>query len=187
MTYKGAARTTRRSATKSVVTGENLEWIEQRAFYKWVCLQRGIDARLWAFTSIPNEIECTAMVGDKLKSMGKQKGYPDTFLACAAGEHDEHMDCERHGFTYPYFGLYIEFKRESKRKAKQGGLTDEQIVWANRIVDNGYAYCVAYNWEEAKDYTEQYLADEWCQLEIVIPEIVPVVPRGSKSKLLPKS
>lgn len=53
----------------------------------------------------------------------------------------------------PYHGLWIEMKSKGKR------LTDHQLLWAESMLDRGYATGIAFSFEEAKTIIENYLKD----------------------------
>lgn len=56
-----------------------------------------------------------------------------------------------------YAGLYIEMKVESRRKHKNGGLSDEQVECIAYLREVGYYVAVCYSWIEAWKVIEDYL------------------------------
>lgn len=138
MAYTGK----RTGKSKFTAEGDPYEELEQSAFYRWACGARATTPALWLLTSIPNERECPPQIGAKLRRMGQQKGYPDMFLAFPAGR---------------YHGLYIEFKGRWMKTRKDGGVRPDQQEWRDRLMAQGYAWVVAYTWEEAMKATLAYL------------------------------
>lgn len=72
----------------------------------------------------------------KMKAEGVQPGVPDLALDVPIGS---------------YHGARIEMKR---RGAKP---TAAQVEWADHLQSVGYAYCLAYTFEEARDFLISYL------------------------------
>lgn len=73
-----------------------------------------------------------------------RKGVADLFLPYpVAGRH----------------GLYIELKIPSKRPKADGvgGVSEAQSEFGRFALSNGYAWSVAYGWEDAADIVEKYL------------------------------
>jgi hypothetical protein len=73
---------------------------------------------------------------------GLRAGVPDVFLACMQGGHG---------------GLYIELKRQGRQGEKNGGLSDVQVEWIERLRHAGYRACVSYGWEDAALAIKRYL------------------------------
>lgn len=88
------------------------------------------------FHHFANERRCTFNEGRVLKRMGVKKGIPDFFLAISM--HGKH-------------GLWIELK-VGKNKA-----TKEQLLFANRKINNGYEVVFAWGLEAAKEIILIYL------------------------------
>lgn len=95
----------------------------------------------------------------KFKSMGVKKGVSDIILPVKRS---------------PYSGLVIELKRID---GKMSDLSEEQILWLNWYARNGWMACVAFGFEKAKKFTEDYLGvstgrcdlaqgEKWFDLEI---------------------
>jgi len=87
----------------------------------------------------------------KLKATGLRSGVWDIFLPT--------LGCNL-SLDRVYHGLYIEMKKPDKVKAKNGGLTDEQIEFMTYAVVAGYKCVVAYSWEQAWDAIVKYLNGE---------------------------
>ena len=82
---------------------------------------------------------------------GVRKGIPDVYLPWPT-----HLTYdEQYGIKYA--GLYIEMKVESRRKQKNGGLSDEQVECIAYLRDVGYYVAVCYSWIEAWKVIEDYL------------------------------
>jgi hypothetical protein len=100
-----------------------------------------IPALKW-FHAIPNGGDRDKITAGKLKAEGVKSGILDCFLPVA-----------RKGFN----GLYIEMKKPGMQKAKQGGLSDNQIEFGNFATSQGYKCCVCYTWIEAVNVLKEYL------------------------------
>lgn len=89
--------------------------------------------------AIPNEGPGRRNAGYRasLARQGMQSGVPDLFLPVASGE---------------YHGLFIEMK------ASRGGRVDaEQLLWQERLTEQGYHAVIARGWEQARDAILWYL------------------------------
>lgn len=78
---------------------------------------------------------------------GVRGGIPDVYLPYPIAMTD----------GIPYAGLYIEMKIESRRKHKNGGLSDEQVECVAYLREAGYYVAVCYSWIEAWKVIEDYL------------------------------
>ncbi len=72
-----------------------------------------------------------------LKAQGLRPGVSDLFLAYPS-----------HG----YMGLWLELKKD-----RQAYLSEQQIIWLDRMLQVGYQAQVAYGYEEAIKFIEEYL------------------------------
>lgn len=116
------------------------ETAHQTALMAQAALHRKQYPQLKWLHAIPNA-NSHRMVGE-----GVRGGIPDIF------------------FPYPltfgmgsYAGLYIEMKLESRRKHKNGGLSDEQVECIAYLREVGYYVAVCYSWIEAWKVIEDYL------------------------------
>lgn len=113
------------------------EHSHQSAFFAAMRAYQAAYPQLAFMYAIPNAGQRNVVAGAKLKAEGMKKGVPDVHL------------------PYPsrgYHGLYIEFK-----KAKTGKLAPEQIVWADYLKNNGFAYFVCYDYISAVNVVLEYL------------------------------
>jgi hypothetical protein len=108
---------------------------EQAAFVEWAMLQKIPRDYL---LSIPNEGERTISYAMMLKRNGLRKGVCDLLLAYPA--HGRH-------------GLWLELKSRGRST-----ISPEQRLWINRMNAIGYVAVIAYGWEQAAKYVEDYLA-----------------------------
>ncbi len=97
----------------------------------------------WLF-AIPNGGQRHVVEATKFVATGLRKGVPDIFLPY------------HNTFTH-YSGCFIEMKIEAKRKAKDGGLSKDQLLWIPALREAGYYVAICYSWEEARDVLINYL------------------------------
>lgn len=88
---------------------------------------------------IANEGKRSTKAGAILKSMGMRKGFPDLCVPLARGK---------------FHGLYIEMKVHPNK------VTNDQKKWLRLLHNNGYATCVCYGFEEAREKIDKYLCLE---------------------------
>lgn len=72
----------------------------------------------------------------KMKAEGVKSGVPDLCLPVARGR---------------YHGAFVEMKRR-----KGGRVSPEQALWRRRLEEEGFAYCLACGFDEAKAFLEAY-------------------------------
>lgn len=125
------------------------EHAHQCAIFQEIAL-RGVkwDQRLEMLHAIPNGGNRDAHVGGAMKAEGVKRGVPDLGFPVV-------MEYGAGGRGYA--GLYIEMKVPVKFSAANGGLTDDQIKWRNRLVEQGYAYATCYSWKAACVVLREYL------------------------------
>lgn len=87
-----------------------------------------------------NEGKMSPQAGKRANEMGRIAGVSDLFLA---------LPC--HGFH----GLWIEMKPSLDVKSV---VTKSQNDWIARMIGVGYAGCVCYGWDHAREVIENYLA-----------------------------
>lgn len=112
---------------------------EQIALLDWAAVMQGRFPELTLLFHIPNEGKRSYRVGVELRLMGLKRGVPDLFLPVARGG---------------YYGLFVEMK------SAKGRPTTEQRRWVQELQAQGYAAIVAYGWQEAAEYIENYLRDK---------------------------
>ena len=123
------------------------EHAHQTAFF--ACLNSELVPRwpVLRFThAVPNGGDRDLIVAGRLKAEGVKGGVWDVFAPVAIGA---------------WHGLYIEFKKPTRRKAHRGGLSDEQWAYGLHVHSQGYATFVAYTWIEARDALIRYVTGQW--------------------------
>lgn len=80
--------------------------------------------------------------GGIMKAEGVKPGVADTFLPVRRGQ-------------WP--GLYIEMKKGTERKKKDGGMSDKQVEFRDFVQAQGYGFVTCYSWREAATILQQYL------------------------------
>lgn len=117
--------------------------------------------------AIPNggsrgdDAKSRAIRGGQMKAEGVRQGVADVFLPWPVwetvyGDLGDCFDCMK------WCGLYIEMKKpdlKPKKEGSNGGLSDEQISFAEYAKRNGYGWIVCYTWREAATAIQQYI--EW--------------------------
>lgn len=127
------------------------EHAHQTALFAWCALSVGMYPELQWFHAIPNggnrgdTEKSRSIEGGKMKAEGVKKGVADCFLPVKRGI---------------WSGLYIEMKKpglEPKTLKSKGGLSDEQMAFAEFVKTQGFGWIVCYSWIEAKEILEKYL------------------------------
>lgn len=124
----------------------------QAALFCWAALNTEQYPQLKNLFAIPNGGNRHIVEAIKFVGTGTRAGVPDVMLAYAA--------LTAHDMNWRYHGLFIEMKKEIYRNRKNGGRSDEQIAWGDRLVSAGYCVKTCYNWEEARDTILKYLEGE---------------------------
>lgn len=114
------------------------EHSEQVALMEWTALVRGRYPELDFLYAVPNGGFRQPATARKLKEEGVKPGVPDLCLPVA-----------RSGFH----GFYLEMK------AADGRLSDIQVRWLTALRSHGYAACVAYSFDQARQLLVDYLED----------------------------
>lgn len=127
----------------------------QMALFAWAALNTETYPQLKNLFAIPNGGNRHIVEAIKFVGTGTRSGVPDTMLAEAIQKRDYQGFGE--AFSYGYHGLFIEMKKEMYRNRKNGGRSDEQIEWSNRLTAAGYYVKTCYNWIEARDTLIAYL------------------------------
>jgi hypothetical protein len=134
------------------------EHLEQCALMDWARLysektnKDPLTMALQRLFAIPNGGYRVLTTAQKLKAEGVRSGVSDLFMAwpIAIGKVD-YKDLRNF-----YSGLWIEMKG----RGKYTHLTPTQLQWMKKMEDD-YACCVAYGWEEARDYIVEYVLGQW--------------------------
>jgi hypothetical protein len=132
--------------TPEQIAGES-EDSHQAAYFAWCGLNQSKYPELKWFHAIPNGGSRHKAEAIKMVATGLRGGVLDIFgpvpIATELGK--------------MYAGLYIEMKRENRRKRRDGGLSEEQLEFIAFALRMGYYVDVCYNWIEARDITIKYL------------------------------
>ncbi len=157
MTWKSSRLQTPKPPPGKPVTPEQLaasgsEDGNQAALFCWAALNTEQYPQLKNLFAIPNGGNRHIVEAIKFVGTGTRAGVPDTFLAWPCVEHNGEYDNQ-----FRYHGLFIEMKHENYRNRKNGGRSEEQIEWSNRLIYAGYCVKTCYNWIEARDTLINYL------------------------------
>lgn len=109
---------------------------EQEVIFEWARMMEGRYPALAMLVHIPNEGKRSAAYGAQLKRMGMKRGFPDMLLAVARGG---------------YHGLFVELK------SANGKPSEPQILWKDRLNEEGYKAVIAYGAGEAIEVITNYL------------------------------
>lgn len=102
----------------------------------------------WLY-AIPNGGERAAAIAGQMKAEGVKAGVADIFWPVA--------------FNGPKFGrhgLYIEMKR---RNGRPSDLKPNQLEFRQFVLAQGYAWCWARGWEQARDRLIAYATGKWTE------------------------
>lgn len=127
--------------TPEQIASAGSETAHQTALFAQAALHRKRYPQLKWLHAIPNA-NSHRMVGE-----GVRGGIPDVSLPWPFIWNGETR----------YAGLYIEMKIESRRKHKNGGLSDDQVECIAYLREVGYYVAVCYSWIEAWKVIEDYL------------------------------
>lgn len=108
----------------------------QSAFFQWVHLYEERHPQLKLIFAIPNGEHRSTSVARRLKKEGVRAGVWDVLVAVP---------------SYPYHGLFIEFK------SHKGRLEQNQIEFMKEANANNYLTQVYSDWTEAANYVADYL------------------------------
>lgn len=109
---------------------------EQTALIRWADLNNDIGPYL---IHIPNGGSRNPAEAANLKRQGVRAGVSDLLLARPRGQ---------------FHGLWIELKRNRLARPK---ISESQIIWINRVREEGYAAEVCYGFDEAKEVISRYI------------------------------
>jgi len=111
---------------------------EQAALFQWAETLQGQIPQLKMLYAIPNGGHRHKAVAAKLKTEGVKAGVLDV-----------NLDVPK----TPFHGLRIEMKFGKNK------LSDNQIVWVDRYIENGYSVIVCYSWQDAAKGILTYLGE----------------------------
>lgn len=117
--------------------------------------------------AIKNQGHGDAIRGGRSRAEGVRAGVFDVFLPVVTRfEYGENLTNARrfggpglefsHG-QWGFAGLYVELKTPDRKNHKNGGMSDEQLLFQAWALDQGYAAELAHGWEELRDTILRYL------------------------------
>lgn len=125
----------------------------QSALFCWAATQQKWTPALADMFAIPNggqrgdgSQKGAAIAGGRFKAEGVRQGVPDIFLPY-----------QKTIAGVCYNGLFIEMKIPKYKTYTDGGLSDEQKEWHNRLSNAGYYVATCYGWIEARDKLVWYI------------------------------
>lgn len=122
----------------------NTEEVHQTALFTFVERVRARWPELKWLHHIPNGGLRSKATAGRLKAQGVKSGVPDLAFPVARGG---------------YFGLYIEMKRPAgPGNSRAGTTTKDQREWIEGLREQGYLVHVAFGWEQAARFLQDYLA-----------------------------
>jgi len=125
---------------------------QQQALFAWAALNTETYPQLKNLFAIPNGGNRHIVEAIKFVGTGTRAGVPDMFLAWPVK-----FKCS---MVTKYHGLYIELKINKYRISKNGGCSNKQLEWHERLRNSGYCVKICYGWEEARDSLLDYLMEE---------------------------
>lgn len=126
------------------LASSNTEHAHQRAFFASLPPYWHIYPCLKWMHAIPNGGARDSITAGKLAAEGVRAGVWDAFLPYPCGK---------------WHGLYLEFKKPSRRREKNGGLSDTQRAFGMYVHSAGYKTGLVYTWEEAQAAVFAYLKE----------------------------
>ena len=110
----------------------------QVAYFDWIKWQRNRDPIYDLIFAVPNSASRSYKTANYFSKEGLTRGVPDVL-----------------GLIYNrmFHGFAIEFKFE------KGKLKPDQVAWRDRLIANGWSYCLAYNADTAIKFTKDYLTN----------------------------
>lgn len=111
-------------------------------------------AQLNLLFAIPNGGERHKAVAGKMKAEGAKSGVYDLFLPVPRDYVERHEEGVTQGH---YNGLFVEMKEPGRRNHKDGGLSDNQIIFRDNMQAQGFAMETCYTWDEAFNVLLKYL------------------------------
>lgn len=110
---------------------------EQATVLNWMVLAFPEAERFMA--AVPNGTNKSKVARSRFKAEGLKPGYPDLLLDLPRG---------------PYHGLRIEMKRQAK---SMSAVSDDQIMWQERLEQQGYRSVICYGHSEAEAEITAYM------------------------------
>lgn len=92
--------------------------------------------------AVPNGGERDAIVAGRMKAEGVRAGVWDVYVPIPIGR---------------WHGMWIEFKKPTRRKEAHGGLSDKQVEFGLAMHGMGYHTALCYTWGEARAALVLYL------------------------------
>ena len=137
------------------IAKQGSETAHQVALFCWAAqeLAAGRYKELVLLHHIPNGGSRHKAEAATLKAAGVKAGVLDLFLPVPKWHVDNGVRT-----ALQACGLYIEMKAPTERNKRNGGLSDQQVLFGNAVADNGYAVACCYTWEEARDTLLAYLS-----------------------------
>ena len=139
------------SVTPEQLAKSGTEHSHQTALFAMCALNIKVYPELKWFHAIANggsrgdSAKSRAIRGGALKAEGVKTGVSDTFLPVKRG---------------PWSGLYIEMKKPSEKPVKAtsaGGVSEDQREFGAFVQTQGFAFMIAYSWQEAWEALTKYL------------------------------
>lgn len=127
----------RRNNWRAVTLSNHYE--DQESIALWQAVQLVPELRDHLF-HVPNGGKRNKREAARLKAMGVRPGVHDYFLPVARSM---------------YHGLWIELKPDVKGYCPK--VTDKQLEWRDKMIEQGYAACIVKGWVHAIDVMRQYL------------------------------
>jgi len=131
--------------TPEELAKNNSEEGHQTAFFcALVPLQKEYPMLRWCH-AIPNGGARDAITAGVLKKTGVKAGVWDVFLPYPCGKR---------------IGLYLEFKKPTRRCEPHGGLSPLQLEFGKAMLAVGYEMALVYTWQEALQAVKDYLGKD---------------------------
>ena len=132
------------SISPAELAKSDTEHAHQRAFFCALQPHLHTHPQLRWMHAIPNGGSRDAATAGRLKAEGVRAGVWDAFLPVAKDN---------------WHGLYLEFKKPSRRSERNGGLSPVQHEFGLFVHSQGYKTAVVYTWQEALKDTLNYLKE----------------------------
>ena len=129
--------------TPEQIARPGTEAAHQMAVFAWCALNQKMYPVLGTkcIFAVKNEEKSgSVIVGTRQKAMGCKSGVSDIILL---------KPIEK------WYGLCLEMKKPG------GKVSENQLIFRNDVLTEGYLYKVAYNWQEAVDIIKNYLEGKY--------------------------
>lgn len=117
---------------------------EQSKLIQWAKAQLNIYPALANLYKVTNEGKKSWGHVKYAKAEGLEAGVPDLVLAVQNNQ---------------YGSLYIEMKKQGRQNERNGGLTDSQKLWRDKLITYGMLSVICYSFDEAREAIINYLAN----------------------------